>query len=225
MRRNIEKIEIQEPPIEELKKKRSCLKHTCVSGCGCLILFLIGSIIFLQLTSGERVKELKNVPDNWPKSIPVYDKDNISKISILSGQERGQNLEKIALIPKFILSPIFIILEKKFPVEKNNPEGRMEQKTTWESFVKIMKEPVADHRDKIQIEWSNLPAEPYFIFNYYKNALKKENFSINESVDREEIRQFKFNLDQTEGVLYIKDTAENKGTDFASLTLIISSNP
>ena len=85
----------------------------------------------------------------------------------------------------------------------------------------LMKEPVADHRDKIQIEWTELPAEPRFIYNYYKDELTKTGFIINEAVDKNNIRQFGFKLGNTEGVLYITDDAQKEGTDFVSLTVNI----
>lgn len=223
MRRNIDKIEIQEPPMQEFKKQRSCLKRACFTSCGCLVFFLIGALLILKFTSGPRVKELKSTPPNFPADITIYDKDDISKITVISGEERGRALETIAYVPKLILSPIFLVLEKKFPVRKENPEGRIEQKTTWESFVSLMKEPVADHRDKAQIEWTELPAESRFVYNYYKDELEKAGFAINEASDKDNVRQFAFSLDDTEGVLYITDDAQKPGTDFVSLTVNIGS--
>lgn len=221
MRRNIDKIEIQEPPIQEFKKQRSCLKRTCFTSCGCLVFFLIGALIILKFTAGPRVKELKSIPDNFPTEIVIYDKDNISKITIVSGEDRSRAVETIAYGPKLVLSPIFLVLEKKFPTRKENAEGRIETKNTWENFMALMKEEVADHRDKVQIEWTELPAEPRFVYNYYKDELIKTGFTINEAVDKDNIRQFAFKLYGTEGVLYITDDAQKEGTDFVSLTVNI----
>jgi hypothetical protein len=168
------------------------------------------------------MRELKTVPANWPEDISIYDQDNISKISFISGKERGRATEYIAYGPKLILSPVFLVLEEKFPVRENPEGGRLHtNETYWESFVRIMKEPVADHRDKVQIEWTDLPAEPRFIYNYYKDELQMESFEINQSQNDEAIRQFAFNRNQTEGVLYVSDDAERAGTDFVSLTVNI----
>lgn len=221
MRRSIDKIEIQEPPMQEFKKQRSCLKRACFTSCGCLVFFLIGALLILKFTAGPRVKELKSTPDNFPDKIVVYDKDNISKITLISGEERGRAIETIAYVPKLALSPIFLVLEKKFPVREENLNGRIEQKTTWEKFVSLMREPVADHRDKVQVEWTELPAEPRFVYNYYKDELIKTGFAVNESSNKDDIRQFAFVLNDTEGVLYITDDAQKPGTDFVSLTVNI----
>jgi len=221
MRRNIDKIEIKEPPIQELKKQHSCLKRTCMSGCGCLFVFLIAILLILKFTSGPQIKELKTQPENWPEDIPIYDSDNISKITFISGKERGRAMEYIAYFPKLILSPAFLILEKKFPVH-DDENGRIPtDESYWKGFMRIMKEPVADHRDKVQIEWEALPAEPRFIYNYYKDELQMENFEITQSQNDEAIKQFFFKRDKTEGVLYITDDAERPGTDFVSLTVNI----
>ena len=83
----------------------------------------------------------------------------------------------------------------------------------------LMKEPVADHRDKVQVEWTELPAEPRFVYNYYKDELLKAGFAINEAANKDNIRQFAFSLNNTEGVLYITDDAQKEGTDFVSLTV------
>ena len=207
--------------MREFKKQRSCLKRTCFTSCGCLVFFLIGALIILKFTAGPRVKELKSIPANFPMEIVVYDKDNISRITIILGEDRSRAVETIAYVPKLILSPIFLVLEKKFPARKENAEGRIETKNTLENFMALMKEPVADHRDKIQIEWTELPAEPRFIYNYYKDELTKTGFIINEAVDKNNIRQFGFKLGNTEGVLYITDDAQKEGTDFVSLTVNI----
>ncbi len=222
MRRDIDKIQIQEPPIEELKKHSSCFKRTCWSGCGCITIFIIAAILIVKFTAGPQMKELKSVPDNFPKTIPIYDKDNIQKITFISGKERGRAMEYIALGPKLIISPIFLIIEKKFPAKEQSADGRLQtNETWWNGFARIMKEPVADHRDKVQIEWSDLPAEPKFVYNYYKDELTRAGFAVNESLDKDNVRQFAFVLDKTEGVLYITDNAENGGTDFVSLTVNI----
>jgi hypothetical protein len=222
MRRTIDKIEIQEPPIEELKKQRSCLKRSCTTGCGCLMLLLIAAVLILKFTAGPKTKELKKVPENWPSEIPIYDQDNISKITFISGKDRGRAMEYVAMGPKLILSPAFLILEKRFPAREEPKDGRIQTDlSTWENFVRIMKEPIADHRDKIQIEWAELPAEPKFVDAFYQDALKSAGFDINISQSNEKMHQFVFTKENTEGVLYITDDAEKNGTDFVSLTVNI----
>lgn len=223
MRRNIEKIEIQDPPIQEISKKRSCLKRSCATGCGCIIIFLIASLILLKFVNGPRIKELKKVPDNFPSFIPLYDQDNITRITFVNGREKNRGLEIIAFVPKLVLSPIIMMLDSNLNQEQlDNPSGnytKIQSQFSWNEWLKIIKKPVTDHRDIVQIEWADLPAKPSFLQSYYQTALKKNGFTVENIIDNEKTKQVKFSSSTIEGVLYIEDEAQKKGTDYFSLTI------
>jgi len=218
MRRNIEQIEIKEPPIQELRKKRSCFKRTCFTGCGCISIFIIASILLLKFASEPRIKEIKEVPENFPPTIPLYDSDNIQKISLTSGKEKGRVVEIVAFVPKLILSPIILGLDKK----NNTSSDSIKNSDYWKNFVDIMKEPVTDHRDITMIEWTDMPAEPWFIQSYYETELKSNNYQTERDNKTDNtIRKLNFELDKIEGVLSIEDDPAKDGTDYVSLTIKI----
>lgn len=225
MRRNIEQIEIQEPPLQELKKKKSCAKRSCTTSLGCIVIFIIVSLLLLKFTTGPKIKNLKEIPENFPKSIPVYDADNINKITFISGRDKNRSLEIIAFIPKLILSPIILMLDNKnVDMIRNTDNGKdikIKKEIDWNNFWKIIKEPVSDHRDLIQIEWTELPAEPHFVKQYYETELGKTNFIIETALTENNTIQFNFNLKEIEGIMYIEDNFEKEGTDYVSLTLNI----
>ncbi|MFH1947520.1 MAG: hypothetical protein ABIJ23_05200 [Candidatus Magasanikbacteria bacterium] len=223
MRRNIEQIEIKEPPIQELTKKRSCLKRTCFTGCGCIVIFLAASLFLLKFATGHKTKELKNLPDYFPSNIPVYDADNIQKITFTSGKERGRALEIAAFVPKLILSPIILNLNKKPDIR--NPEQKDSDLTiktgnTWQDFVSLMQEPVVDHRDSLQVEWVEMPAEPWFVQSYYETELKNTGYQTERNnKENNIIRELNFELNEIEGILYIEDDPTGDGTDYVSLII------
>lgn len=224
MRRNIDKIKIQEPPIEQLTKKNSCAKRSCASGFGCIIIFLIASLLLLKFATGPKIKELKAVPDNFPKSVTLYDTDNITKITFVSGKEKSRVVEAAVFIPKLLLSPMVLMLDNNVTSRKTtDANGRLivNKTPTWRDWFNYMKEPVTDKRDIVQIEWSALPAEPRFIQNYYKTELKKDNYKIEDSASTDNVRQFHFSSikENVEGVIYIEDDPKNSGTDYVSLTV------
>ncbi len=214
MRRNTDNIEIQEPPIEEIKKKKSCLKRSCTSSMGCLFIFLLVFIFVVQFAVKPKVKNLKEVPNDFPIQIPVYDEDSIISISYVSGVQRGKTLELLGYIPKFILSPIVMALDLDIPGQEN-----VVQKTTWQEFYALMKSPVTDHRDITTIEWQELQANPNFIADYYKTELKNKKFEISSERKTKNIRVFSFSSQKISGSLYIQDNPEERGTDFATLTV------
>jgi len=207
MRKNIEDIEIKEPPIEELKKKSSCLKRSCTTGCGCIFIFIIGSLVLLKFASGPQSKELRTVPENFPKNIPVYDKDSVEKIRFTPGGENNKTKEIAAFFPKLILSPILMTF------------GENKMNLTWDNFLKFMQENKIDKRDTVEIDWKNLPAEPTFVEKYYLSELKKANYTITTSTENLGLLQFSFSKEDVDGVFYAEDNAEIKGTDFLSLTV------
>ena len=146
MRQDLEPIQIKEPPLNELKKKKSCVKRSCFSGCGCITVFIIISLLIIKLTTGPNEKELKEIPTNFPNDIEVYDSDNIDKISIILGSEKNRGLEIVAYLPKLILSPAIIAIQKNLGNDSALEEGKL-----WQQIYQIVKEPVTDHRDTIKI--------------------------------------------------------------------------
>lgn len=218
MRRNINNVEIVEPPIGELTKRYSAfstIKRACFTGCGCLVVIIIGITIFLRMALGSGPQTLQNVPDNFPNDIPVYDEDNIEQITFVSGKYKNRGIEIAAFFPKIILSPLFLTLNKN---EQNTDEtGKFASvKNLWT----IISAPVSDHRDTAQIEWKNLDAEPSFIINYYKTELRKAGYKIDVESEGMAVRQFSFSKDTITGSMYARGDEEVKpGTDYVVLTV------
>lgn len=214
MRRIIDNIQIKDPPIRELGKKRSCLKRSCSTGCGGIVIFIIASLIILKLSASPRQKELKSLPQHFPATVPVYDLGNSDRIAFTDGKEKGRWLEIAAYAPKLVVAPIVIIInEKLFPESTANDENRFSR------FTRLLKEPVTDHRDTIQIDWTELTAEPRFVYDYYKKELEKSEFLIKPSQNNDQVKQFSFQKDSIEGAIFMEDNPENKGTDYVSLTV------
>ncbi len=216
MRRNINNVEIVEPPIGELTKKYSAfsaIKRACVTGCGCLVLLIIGIIIFIRVAMGSGPQTLKSVPDNFPTDIPLYDQNNIDQITFISGKYKNRGIEIAAIFPKIILSPLLLTLDKN---SQNN--GNTDKLTSITNLWKMISAPVSDHRDTVQIEWRNLDADPFFIIGYYKTELKKSSYNIDVESEGEGIQQFSFSKDNITGSMYVQGPA-GKGAEYAVLTV------
>ena len=77
-----------------------------------------------------------------------------------------------------------------------------------------------DHRDTIQIEWTEMPAEPWFVQSYYETELKSfEHITERDNEKDNTIRRLSFELDEIEGILYIEDNPTQGGTDYVLLTV------
>ncbi|MBP6859871.1 MAG: hypothetical protein KBC69_04645 [Candidatus Magasanikbacteria bacterium] len=216
MRRNLDSVEIVEPPIGELTKKYSAfsaIKRACFTGCGCLVFIIIGIIIFIRLALGSGPETLASVPDNFPEEIPVYDKDSIEQITFISGKYKNRGIEIAAFFPKIILSPLLLTLDK-------SPQNKEENNklNTVASAWKMISAPVSDHRDTVQIEWKKLNADPFFIIGYYKTELKNKGFTIDVESEGENVRQFSFSKDTITGSMYVQGPS-GQGAEYAVLTV------
>lgn len=222
MRRTIEHVEIQEPPIQEIHKKRSCLRRSCLTGCTGIIVFIIASVLFLRFFVISQPKELSTIPEQFPANIPLYDKDAITHITIISGKQKSRAVELTAVLPKMILSPVLSLLDaEQLPSERVDQQGNVirAKRTGWQEFVKRVRSPEADRRDVVLVEWTKLDAEPRFLEQYFRSGFQKAKFEITTSTYTTTTRQFGFSQNSIDGALYIEDRDSQPGTDYLALTV------
>lgn len=189
-----------------------------MAGCGCLVVVLIALIVFLKLAMGTGPQILRQVPSEFPADIPVYDKDNIDQITFVSGDYKNRGIEIAAFFPKIILSPLFLSLDKNqiAPSSSDDTGVIASAKNLW----KIIKTPVSDHRDTIQIEWKNLDAGPAFLIDYYKKELGKKDYTIDVESEGADFKQFSFSRGGITGSLYAQGNEDVKpGADYVTLTV------
>lgn len=209
MRRNIDRVEIKNPPIEEITKKRSCFKLSCSSSCGCLILVIIVAIIFLHATVGEKTRELKYVPSAITQQVVLYDDESINKIEYTPYDRRSSLLSLFGYIPRLLIAPLELYL---------NPPESADQSTT-DRFIEYMSEPVSLERDHVLIEWMDLSAEPHFIIDFYKTELRKKGFIIDSVSKNNIIEQFIFSKRTMSGAVYVEDNPRTRATDIVRVTI------
>lgn len=214
-----EEVVIQEPPVEEFGKKHSCIKRTCLSGCGCFFIFIIAALILINYATNERERNLKNIPEKIQKNIPLYDEQNIKTIKFLNGEEKQKKLNYIALFPKIVISPMIIQWPEKFIT---NPQkgGKEAHLANIKTFLKL---PIAEVKDTITLEWKALPAEPKFIEEYYTNELTKNHFTLETASKTASSSQILFQKEKISGVVYIQDNSPTiEGTDLITLKIYMS---
>lgn len=223
MSRRIDDIEIKEPPMEELSKKHSCFRRTCLSCCSFIFVIIIASLALLKFTTGPRVTELKKLPDNFAKIVPLYDKENIETITLTAGAERGQTMEKIAYLPKLIIVPLLLKLDKQnYYISQFRPnigEQLLKTEKFRDKVLLLMKEPVGDHRDALKIEWRKLTADAEFIERYYRAELERKKFKIETVSASANITQFSFGVGDIDGAVYIEDDPATPNTDLVILNV------
>jgi hypothetical protein len=202
---NQHEVEIKEPPIQELNKKRSCLKRSCATGCGCIVIFFLAALGLIWFATHPPASSAKKVPSNFPVSIPIYDPDAITSIKIISGAEHNRWIAWAGYLPKFVVTPILFGLDR---VSGNvSAVGR--------TILAV------DRRDSIRIEWEHLSAQPKFIDNYYQSVLKKAGYLMSAGTEINANRRFEFSTGTIDGVLIIRDNPEREGTDSVVMTVSV----
>lgn len=222
VRRNLDDIEIVEPPLEELTKTHSH-KRACATGCGCIVFLIIALVIGLKIYIGPGPQALPTVPKNFPADIPIYDRDNIEEITFISGRYKNRGIEVATFFPKIILSPLLL----KFN-DQNEPKNSDNKPTTLKTLWQIITTPVGDHRDTIQIEWVDLNTDYDFVNSYYKKEMVKNGFKIEQESEGEKVMQFSFvrAQDGLSGSFYSTGREDGRGTSYAILTVNLSNtNP
>lgn len=219
MRREFDKVEIQEPPIKKLKKGRSCIKRSCWASCGCLAVLVIAFLLVLKFITVPRPKELKNVPAFFPQDFPLYDEQNIESITYTSTQSRNRAFEIAAYLPKAIIIPIYMASEDHIPDGFKTTFENSKTMMGWQRFIYLMKQPITEKKDIIEIEWIDLPAKPEFIESYYSTELKKQNYNHSLLKNKVNDIQVMFDKNNIQGVIHIEDDPKEYGTDLVKLKL------
>ncbi|NCO04956.1 MAG: hypothetical protein GW939_02300 [Candidatus Magasanikbacteria bacterium] len=214
MPRHTEPVSIQSPPLTEFKKKRSCVKRTCFSGCGCLGMFIIGIVLLLQLTAPVKPKRLSEVPAVFPDTIFLYDDDYIEEITFLPAEQKGRPLEAATFLPKLILSPILLTFDQYTTLDSGDTS------LTFNNMVQLANESVTKRDDTVTVVWKNLPADPDFIFDYYRRQFEEQAIEVTEREDTLSQKRLQLTADTFYGMLTITDESKDQGT--TSMTLVVS---
>ena len=210
-------VEIVEPPIQEFKKRGHWFATACLSGSGCVLLFIASIIIGVKIYIGAGPKTVKNLPTNFPKEIPIYDEYNIDKITYIPGRYKSRSTELAAFFPKLVLSPMISRTQNASSTADEN-EGAAK------TIVRMILKPVGDSRDMIQIEWRDVKSDINTMIGYYKRNLPAANFSIDSETQGDNYRQMTFRReDNLSGTIYAEYS--NNKTKAVTYAFIIVNLP
>lgn len=201
-----EQVEIQSPAIGEIKKTRSCLRRTCFSGCGCavfVVALVLGGVWLLLPPKPQKIKEL---PADFPTTIPLYKEEDVAEITYLSRARQKRGPETAAYIPKILLAPVLLALDKK-------------EDASWRQFKNIVQSPVREYRDRATITWVHLNPDVDFLDEWYSTELTERHFEIKKEFVSSTMRRITFTHDTTRGTVTIDDPKEDQGTDLIILNV------
>ncbi|PIT88278.1 MAG: hypothetical protein COU29_03355 [Candidatus Magasanikbacteria bacterium CG10_big_fil_rev_8_21_14_0_10_36_32] len=216
----IKDVQIVEPPMRELTKKKFGFAAACMSSCGFFILIIIGLVVGLKIYIGQGPQRLKTLPESFPQDISLYDEYNVDGITFISGKYKSRSIGIASLIPKIVLSPLFYSLKNEQNTGEQIPSTT--KKFNVYNFWRLVTTPVSDNRDTIQIEWRDVQAEPSFLISFYKNKLRDKHFKIETESEGKLFKQFTFSRnDGIDGTVYTQHPENSKKINYAFLIVNI----
>lgn len=218
MRDPTEHVEIIDPPISELTKRHRSFARTCFTGCFFIVLFIGAVVGGVKFWLGSGPRRLTAVPPEFPKNIPLYDRDSISEISFISARYKNRSLKLATLFPKIFLAPLL--------TDETAPSGAPSSATASLGFWQTLTTPVGDGSDVVKIEWRGMPAEPDFVASHYHNELARKQYIVRDEEQGQSAgtgEQFSFTSAPAGSGVYgtfsITDSPSTRGTDYAVLTV------
>ncbi|MBI2444136.1 MAG: hypothetical protein HYV42_02770 [Candidatus Magasanikbacteria bacterium] len=157
---NLEKVQIVEPPIQELTKRNRPWTRGLLLGLVGLIISAAAAALGLRLFIGKGAVITRNPPTAFPSTIPLYDRDSISRVVFTSGVYRYRT----QLIANLLPAPLHSLFTQFFvaPALTLDPD--------WPALP--------GYPDTIRIEWKNMTADPDFVFSYYEKNLTGANYTV-----------------------------------------------
>lgn len=212
MRRRKEHVVIQEPPVQQLNKRRSCLRRTCATGFGCLFIFVVTSVLVLQFLSSPREKEVKDLPTTVATIVPIYESDAVEHIRFVPGSEKSKGLRTVAYIPKLVVAPIAAALDANTTLTSSPT-------SYWSRMKTFIDTPITDTRDTYIIQWKELAADEEFVFDFYRRNFVSKGFTLKGLKNTFREKSFTFTKGSIVGSISVRDAQTGGGTDEVVLSI------
>lgn len=216
----LERITIIEPPLRELHKRHSWLASSCLGGLGFLAIAGLGFAIGTKLFLGPGPQEMTRVPPDFPtSSIPIYDQENVERITVIPGRYTTRGIHLSALLPGLIFNRVYTDT-----ADLNNlPESTTPNPNVFAALWTDLRTKNQDYTVTTRFEWQDLDADPNFIRSFYEQALEKRGFIIGDKKNSKNEQGFTFREQKSliDGSLLLERKTGQKRTGTARAILIV----
>lgn len=216
----LEQIDIVEPPLRELDKRHSFFASSCLGGCGFLLIlgvFFVGSV---KLFLGPGPEESTKVPQSFPtSSVPVYDEENLERVTTIPGRYTTRGIHLSALLPALLLNRVYTDTANLNDLPSQASTTHRIFETLWNDLHAA----ATTYAITTRFEWHDLNADPTFIRSFYEQELQKRGFTIANKMISKTSQSLTFNEKKSliEGSLTVEKTMIPKGTGTARAVLIV----
>lgn len=207
-----------EEPISKQKGEGNCLK---LFGCFCLMLLtiLVCTICLIFFFIGPMVKRIDELPKDFTKQIVLYQLDK-AKIKIQTPADKDKVRQLIRALPTWALSPFlgYLSTEIKTQILADNKEAIATENLTATDLEKTLNQQDSQNNKTISLSWDNLNKTKEDLFEYYKNQLLSNGFSMTENISDSEIKLV-FLKEGITGAMSIMDSFSKDGNSLIKMTV------
>lgn len=225
MRQNSQQqtVQIQEPALKEIKKRSGWLTGSCVTGSGCVVLFIAGVYITFRLIAGSGPTIIANFPADFPKDIPQSNPDKMIKITEVDADTKDRALWIATALPRLLVSPVLSELNPDAVItEERDSLSRVTFKRalTREHYLQYLGIQAGDeHTKTVTVTWNGIKTYPSLLVDTFEKQLQRANYktTLLEINDRN-TAAFNFQKGTTSGVFRAVDLhPDEPGIEFVEL--------
>lgn len=216
-------VQIQEPTLKEFKKHSGWFTGSCVTGAGCIVLFIGAIYIAFRIIAGSGPTTLSDFPTDFPKDIPQSNPDKIIKIISVDATAKDRSLWIATALPRFLASPVLSEINPDAKIiEEHDSLGRVnfKRELTRENYLQYLGIPIgSEHTRTVVVTWNGIKSYPSIFTDSFEKALRRADYTVETSekspANESEIS---FSRGSTSGVLRAVDLhPDDPGIEFVQL--------
>lgn len=175
-------IQIQEPALKEIKKHSGWFTGSCVTGAGCIVIFIGALYLLFRIIVGSGPEVLSNFPNDFPKDIPQSNPDKIIKITSIDAAAKDRSIWVATAIPRFLASPVLSEINPDAEIiEEHDSLGRVnfKRKLSRDNYLSYLGIPIgSEHTRTVVITWNGIKSYPSIFADGIEKALERAHYTI-----------------------------------------------
>ena len=181
-----------------------CGKCGCGAGCLAIVVVIILIVLVVKYFSGPSTQKVDAIPDNFPKTIPIYKAEQATKIEFSSDQDQNRLNRSLTVFGQYIASQ-FMSEEKRPKITKVEDGVKIEHEIKFSDIWAALKNPLLDEKyDHTTIEWNYLDDEFYEVKSFYVASFLDKDFEIKKGEASDTFYGLDFSQDKISGDLKIE---------------------
>lgn len=218
-------IQIQEPTLKDFKKRGGWLTGSCLTGSGCIVLFIGAIYLAFRLLTGNGPVVVTKFPTDFPKDIPRPSQDNIIRIVEIQAGIKSRALWIATTVPRVLTAPILAELNPDAKITtKTDSLGRITFVRTLErdDYLAYAKIPTgAGGTKSVSATWNGVKSTPQLFIEAFEKELKSGEYIVikdRNQNDTDDHAEISFSKGKTSGLLRAIDMKPDEpGIEYVQL--------